>query len=222
MNTIVLRVVAALAIVALAGCARGPLTEQEILYAPVGASDVVGLGAIPLSRGYVFRIEEALEAQGRDVDLIPLAIPVADTRRVNRVVRVFLRTRAEPGLVTIWLGSNDLIQGIPPEEFEAELERVVSSLRNQTDAFIAIGNIPDLPSLPRFVENPEPTVTDERVSEYNAVIAGIADAHNVPVVDFFAAPVEDELVSDIDGFHPSNEGHQRVAEMFLEVILPEL
>jgi lysophospholipase L1-like esterase len=29
-------------------------------------------------------------------------------------------------------------------------------------------------------------------------------------------------VSDADGFHPNNEGHRRIAEEFLEVILPAL
>ncbi len=54
------------------------------------------------------------------------------------------------------------------------------------------------------------------------MIAGIAKTHEVPVVDFFVAPIEEDLVSDIDGFHPNNEGHRRIAEMFLEVILKEL
>jgi lysophospholipase L1-like esterase len=35
-------------------------------------------------------------------------------------------------------------------------------------------------------------------------------------------PVEEELTSDADGFHPSNEGHARIAEAFMQVIRPAL
>jgi hypothetical protein len=34
--------------------------------------------------------------------------------------------------------------------------------------------------------------------------------------------VEDRYVSDIDGFHPSDEVHRRIANLFLAVILPEV
>ena len=40
------------------------------------------------------------------------------------------------------------------------------------------------------------------------------------VVDLYGEPVEDELVSDEDGFHPNNEGHRQIAERFLRAILP--
>jgi lysophospholipase L1-like esterase len=42
------------------------------------------------------------------------------------------------------------------------------------------------------------------------------------VVDLHGEPVEDDLVSDADGFHPNNQGHARIAEEFLGVIMPAL
>ena len=42
------------------------------------------------------------------------------------------------------------------------------------------------------------------------------------LVDLFAYPIEDELISGVDGFHPSSEGHRRIAEVFLAEILPAL
>jgi lysophospholipase L1-like esterase len=44
----------------------------------------------------------------------------------------------------------------------------------------------------------------------------------VLLVDLYSEPVEDDLVSDRDGFHPNNEGHRAIADRFLEVILPAL
>jgi lysophospholipase L1-like esterase len=42
------------------------------------------------------------------------------------------------------------------------------------------------------------------------------------LIDFFAIPVQDDLVFDVDGFHPNNAGHQAIAREFLRVILPTL
>jgi lysophospholipase L1-like esterase len=49
-----------------------------------------------------------------------------------------------------------------------------------------------------------------------------AQRYRVPVVDLFAQPVERALVSGADGFHPSNEGHARIAQLFLDAIQPAL
>ncbi len=38
-----------------------------------------------------------------------------------------------------------------------------------------------------------------------------------PVVNLFAVMVTDDFVAD-DGFHPSDEGHQTIVELFLDVI----
>lgn len=222
MKKALLGVIASLGFLAAAGCASGALDDEEFLYTPVGASDAVGIGAIPPTDGYVFRIERELEERGRSVELIVLGVPGAETDRMNDVVQAFLRTGGQPGLVTVWLGANDLRRGIPAEEFGEELEEILSAFRDETDAFIVIANIPDLSELPRFVEEPDPEVTLERVNAYNDVIEALAEEFDVPVVDLFAEEVDEALVSDVDGFHPNNEGHARVAELFLEVIRPEL
>jgi lysophospholipase L1-like esterase len=69
---------------------------------------------------------------------------------------------------------------------------------------------------------PDDDVTVERIEEFNQAIESRADSFDVPVVDLFAGDVEDDLISDIDGFHPNDGGHRQIADKFLEVILPEL
>jgi acyl-CoA thioesterase I len=65
-------------------------------------------------------------------------------------------------------------------------------------------------------------VTQERIEAFNEAIAAQAEDHDVLLVDLHAEAVEDDLVSDEDGFHPNNEGHRQIAERFLAVILPAL
>ncbi len=203
----------------LSGCAS-PQPERTF-YAALGASDAFGIGAFPLKKGYVFRIEDRLE-ESRDVDLLLLAVPGADVDTIREILEFNLRIGIQPNLVTLWTGANDIIAGDDPEEFEADLKSILEQLRDKTPAVIVMADIPDLTKLPRFVDNPSRVVTTARIEAFNSVINSLADEFDVPVAKLSELEISDELASDIDGFHPSNEGHKMVAEAFLNIILPEL
>jgi lysophospholipase L1-like esterase len=196
--------------------------KDAVLYTALGASDAFGIGAEPITRGYVYRIRDALDRQIDRVTLVNLGIPGAEVDRIADSLRTFLRSRAQPDIVTVWTGANDIIAGRLVGDFEPELDEMLERLRSDTKAFIAMANIPDLTKLPRFVSRPEPTVTAERVRTFNAAIMRQAQRHDVPLVNLFIQPIETELVSDVDGFHPSNAGHARIAQHFLDVILPAI
>jgi acyl-CoA thioesterase I len=208
----------------LGACGGGTMVEtpERIIYLAIGASDAAGVGAEPLTRGYVFRIADELDERVDQVFLAPLAIPGATAEDLDAALQLFLQSEAEPNLVTLWTGPNDVIEGKDADAFEGELEDIFARLRDRTDGLIVAANIPDLTELPRFRDNPDDDVTLERIQEFNDAIAEQAEDHDVLVVDLFAEPVQDDLVSDVDGFHPNNEGHRRIAEEFLEVILPAL
>jgi acyl-CoA thioesterase I len=213
----------ALAGASLVACADGrPEQPDRLIYLAIGASDAAGLGAEPLTNGYVFQIADELDERIDQVFLAPLAIPGADTAQLEAALQRLLETEVEPGLVTLWTGANDVIRGGDVDDFEAALEEIFEHLRERTDGVIAVANIPDLTELPRFRENPDEDVTRQRIEAFNEAIAEQAADHDALVVDLYSKPVEDDLVSDEDGFHPNNEGHRRIAEEFLEVILPAL
>ena len=188
----------------------------------IGASDAAGVGATPLTRGYVFRIADELDERVDEVFLAPLAIPDAGTEQLDAALELLLETEIEPNLVTVWTGANDVIDGADADDFEDALEDMFERLRERTDGVIVAANIPDLTELPRFREDPDDDVTRERIEEFNDVIEEQAEDHDVLLVDLYDDPVEDDLVSDEDGFHPNNQGHRRIAAEFLEVILPAL
>jgi lysophospholipase L1-like esterase len=210
----------------LGACGGGTTMMMEppdrIIYLAIGASDAAGVGADPLTGGYVFRIADELDDRVDQVFLAPLAIPGATTEQLDAALELFLQSEIEPNLVTVWTGPNDLIRGDDVGDFEDELAEIFERLRDRTDGVIVAGNIPDLTQLPRFRREPDDDVTQERIEEFNAAIAERAEDHDVLVVDLHGEPVEDDLVSDADGFHPNNDGHGRIAEEFLEMILPAL
>jgi lysophospholipase L1-like esterase len=209
------------ALLLMAACSSHRLEEDEILYMAIGASDVIGIGATPLTHGYVFRIEDALEDQGKKVHLVPVGVPGANLGTIAEAARTALSVTGKPDLVTIWVGANDVIDGVDPKEFEEELDDLLDRL-DKTEAFIAIADLPDLTQLPRFREEPIDTVTRKRIEAYNEAIQHQAEEHEAALVRLSDEKVEDRFVSDLDGFHPNDRGHRRIAELFLETIAPEV
>jgi lysophospholipase L1-like esterase len=206
-----------------AGCSASQRQGRDILYLAVGASDALGIGASPLRNGYVYRIRDELEQQTRgDVRLLNLGIPGGSTRDLRQALQLALRREVRPDLVTIWTGANDVISGQAPEDFEKELTAILRELRDKRSSLLVIADIPDLTKSPRFRTQPSPLVTLGRITAFNRVIEKQANAFDVPLVRLFRETITDELVSDIDGFHPSDRGHRLIAQLFLNIILPKL
>jgi acyl-CoA thioesterase I len=207
----------------LAACAGArPEPPERIVYVAVGASDAAGVGADPITRGYVFRIADELDQRVDEAFLGNIGVPGASTEQLDAALELFLRSEVRPDLATVWTGANDVIRGEDADDFADELEAIFERLRDRTDGVIVAANIPDLTQLPRFRDDPDEDVTRERIEEFNEAIADQAEDHDVLLVDLYDEPVEDDLVSDRDGFHPNNEGHREIAEHFLAVILPAL
>lgn len=217
--------VLAISVAGLLECASGPpKPPQRLIYLALGASDAVGLGAEPITRGYVYQIINELDAR---IDLVlpaNLGVPAANAEQIDGALELFFEADDDvaPGLVTVWTGSNDIISGEDVDDFEDELEDIFERLRDRTDGVIVAANIPDLTQLPRFREEPDEDVTRDRIEEFNKAIAAQAEDYDVLLVDLYSQGVADDLISDKDGFHPNNEGHRRIADQFLKVILPAL
>jgi acyl-CoA thioesterase I len=191
--------------------------DKGFQYVAIGASDAVGVGADPLDNGYVFLIEDALEAGGRDVELVNLGIPGADSDAMEDV-QLPLALEVESELITIWAGPNDVVSGEDPESFRGNLRRIVSTLREETMAQIVLGDIPDLTQVPKFQTDPDPDVTRERIASFNQVIRDVAGEFGASVAPLSSIESGAQEFTDDDGFHPSNAGHRRIADLFLSVI----
>ena len=210
-----------LACVQLSGCGLFERGNRDVLYLAIGASDALGIGATPLRNGYVFRVRDELEQQTRrEVRLLNLAIPGGTTRDLRQTLQLASRREIKSDLVTIWTGANDLINGQDPADFEKELSALLKEVRDNTSSFVVIADIPDLTKSPFFRTQPSPVVTSSRIAAFNAVIEKQARALNIPLVRLSREEITDDLVSGVDGFHPSNKGHRLIAQLFLKVILP--
>ena len=186
-----------------------------INYVAIGASDSVGVGASDPTKGSW----PAIVASRLPAGSPPYTnLGVSGSFALQAVTQQLPGAIAQkPNLVSVWLAVNDLNATIEPASFADALGQIVDSLVQKTGAAIFVGNVPDLRAVPVYA-NVDKARLLAGIQAYNDVIAAIAarNPSRVTVVDIFtgsAGLVATGTVSP-DGFHPSDEGYQLIADRF--------
>jgi lysophospholipase L1-like esterase len=203
------------------GSTAAPAPQPStIAYVGLGASDAVGIGAFPLSNGYVYVLAEDMESVADTVSLTNLGINGA---RIGEIIADELPDAidADPDVVSLWTGANDLIGGDDPDDFASALDALLGALDTQTDAQVFVADLPDLTQAPLFQLSPDPDVTEDRIAAFNARIAQAAQAHGFRLVRLSAMAPSNDLFF-LDGFHPNNAGHAKIAEAFWTEMAPRI
>jgi acyl-CoA thioesterase I len=184
-------------------------------YVAIGASDAVGVGASDPTKGSW----PALVAARLPAGSPPYTnLGVSGSLALQAVTQQLPGAIAQrPNLVSVWLAVNDLNATIEPASFAESLGQIVDGLVQKTSATIFVGDVPDLRAVPVYAGTDKARLL-AGIQAYNDSIAAIAARNpgRVKVVDLFtgsAALVSTGTVSQ-DGFHPSDEGYQLIAERF--------
>jgi acyl-CoA thioesterase-1 len=207
------------------GCGTGGIGggdgDDDVQYAALGASDATGIGASPLTKGYVYLIEEGIEDSGLSTNLMNYGTPDIEIGGIRDVELKLLDNGHTPDVVTLFAGGNDIIAGASTEHFETDLAAILNHLRKIEGLKIFVADLPDLTQFPRFKESPDSNVTALRVAQFNQIIRRQASAYSAQVIALSSLTPEDALVSS-DGLHPNNQGYRQIADLFLQEILPAL
>ena len=184
-----------------------------VVYAALGDSTGVGVGA--KDGGYVARLFARIKRERPASSLTNVCVSGAETEDVLRA-QIKLALAARPTLITLGIGINDVGHGVTLERFSGNYEEIITRLKAGSSAPIVITNIPDIslaPAIPAIMRDE----VYRRVNLFNEQIKEIASRHELIVVDAYTATRDvisshPEFFSD-DGFHPSDEGYERWAEM---------
>ncbi|HKB24307.1 MAG TPA: SGNH/GDSL hydrolase family protein [Methylomirabilota bacterium] len=192
-----------------------------VSYVALGDSTVEGVGASRPELNYVSRIHARLRAVYPSARLTNLGVGGATSgdvlaRQLDRAIE------RRPHLVTLSVGPNDITTGVRVETYEKNLETILGRLARETTAVVVANLIPDLALTPRFNRRRERDAVAALTIGFNDVLARRARAHGVQLVDLYAAsrrelPQRPELVWS-DGYHPSDAGYARWAELLWEGI----
>ncbi len=127
---------------------------------------------------------------------------------------------ANGDLATVWLAVNDFNALVDLTMYEQHLEEILEALSNPSSR-VFVGNVPDLTGVPIYASIP-PGILAARIDQWNSTIKAVAERNRSVLVDLFPASRMlgqrgDSLIA-ADGFHPSTEGYQVLADVFWTAI----
>jgi lysophospholipase L1-like esterase len=112
-----------------------------------------------------------------------------------------------PGFVSLQIGVNDVVQGVPAATFEANATRILDDLLGRLTADrIIVVSTPDYTVTPQGASYGIPAVQAAGIREHNAILGRLAEARGVAWVDIHDISLraaEDRSLVAGDGLHPS-------------------
>jgi acyl-CoA thioesterase-1 len=172
------------------------LVLQSNVHQPVivalGDSMTAGYGVAP-EVSYPAQLEKELRARGLDYHVINLGVTGSTTTQaLSRMTRALA---AQPDIVIIQLGGNDVSQGIPKNVSRDNLRTMIERFKpGGTRVFLAGGRFPYLDDLAKEL--------------------------HVPVIPFLEGVQGHRELLISDGVHPTGEGYAIVVRNILGVIGP--
>jgi len=189
-------------------------------YVSIGASDTVGIGTTnPSKDGCVPTFASLISAE-RTINLGRSGSTLNDAI-TQQLPKVFDK---KPNVITIWLVVNDFNRQVYDRSilnsYTTDLDLMLSQLRNKLDknTRILVGNIPDLSKVSIYTSLGIPKLLlTIQIKRWNDQIKEIVKKHQCDLVDLYSHWKElgdhPEYIS-FDGFHPSKDGYQRLAQIF--------
>lgn len=126
-----------------------------------------------------------------------------------------------PEFVTVLIGVNDVVQGVPLDRYEANVAVILGALieRLSADRIVVVA-IPDYTVTPSGADFGDPPFQSASIQRENAVMERLTAARDIAFVDIFdisrEAATDRGLVAD-DGLHPSGAQYARWVERLLPV-----
>ena len=210
----------------LTGCSasephRLPADRQtSLVYVALGDSTVEGVGASGPERTYVAALQARLRQRYPAARSENLGVAGATSAEVlaSQVPRA---VELRPHLVTLSVGPNDITGRILVHQFEANVNKTLAALR-PTGAVLVVNLIPDLAVTPRFRLGPERETVGRFTVQFNDALKRQARHYDAEVVDLYGpsqaeVPGRPQLVAG-DGYHPSDAGYARWAELMWQGI----
>lgn len=130
--------------------------------------------------------------------------------------------RLEPGFVSLLVGVNDVVRGVPIDVYRANVERILGELLHRVppERIVTVAT-PDYTVTPEGATYGDPAIRRAAIVAHNAELARAARATGIAFVDIhdLSLRVADDhsLVAD-DGLHPSGAQYALWVERITPVV----
>ena len=125
-----------------------------------------------------------------------------------------------PGFVTLCIGVNDVVQGVPPAVYEERVTAILAALLAVSPERVVVVAIPDYTVTPAGADYGEPAARSAAIDVANATMARLcADGRSPSSTSSTSRsrPPGPPLVAD-DGLHPSGAQYARWVERIASVV----
>jgi acyl-CoA thioesterase-1 len=181
-----------------------PAMARSVRILALGDSLTAGFG-LPAEAAFPARLERRLRAEGRDVTIVNAGIS-GDTTAGGRA-RLNWALADKPDLAIVALGANDALRGLDPALTRANLDAILTRLRQDGIGVLLVGMLAP-PNYGRAFE-----------AEFKAVFTDLAARHDVVFYPFFLEGIAgDSRLNQPDGLHPTAQG----IDVIVERILPSV
>ncbi len=186
------------------GATKAPAPEEStpLRIAVLGDSLAAGYG-LGAAEAFPARLERALRARGWNVRVINAGVS-GDTTAGGRA-RLDWTLAESPDLMIVELGGNDALRGLAPDSTAANLDAILTRLKERGVQPILAGM-----RAPR-------NLGQDYYTKFDALFPRLAGKHGVPLYPFFLEGVAGDPALNLgDGIHPNAKG----VEVIVEGILP--
>ena len=191
-----------------------PVTSDTppLRYVALGDSYTIGT-SVSLGERWPNQLVAALAGGTTHLDLVAnLGVNGYTSRDVIDVELPQLAS-LQPAFVTLLIGVNDVVQGVPAETYRANVVRILDDLVGRVGAGgVLVVTTPDYTVTPAGADYGDPAQQAAGIRENNAILATLAAARGITVVDIhdisLDAATDRSLVAS-DGLHPSGAQYAR-------------
>jgi acyl-CoA thioesterase I len=201
-----------------------PRDQSGLRYVALGDSYTIGT-AVESAASWPAQLVAALGGKiGQRGSLELVANLARDGRTSADLVRDQLPdlARWQPAFVSILIGVNDIVQGVPPARYAANVQTIVETLlvRLRPDRIVTVG-IPDYTVMPRGADYGDPRQQAREIEAFNVIMAAAsaeAGIRHVDVVDLSRRAANDRSLVAADGLHPSGAQYALWVERIVPVV----
>jgi acyl-CoA thioesterase-1 len=189
--------------------AAAPADERPVVLC-LGTSLTAGYG-LPLEQAFPALVQQRIDAAGLDYRVVNAGVS-GDTSAGGRR-RIDWLLRLPVAVLVLELGANDMLRGQDPVALRENLQAIVDRTRAaHPDARLLVAGMRAAPNLgARYAR------------AFDAVYPELARANAGVLLPFLLDGVAgDPALNQLDGIHPTAEGHRRIAEALWRTLAPLL
>ncbi len=183
-----------------------PETEARVRIVFLGDSLTAGY-SLAKEQAFPFLLGQALESAGLVVQVTNAGVS-GDTS-AGGLRRLSWLLKQNPALVVLELGANDGLRGLPVEETEANLRKIIAEVQEAGARVLLLGmRIP-------------PSYGPEYSEAFASLYPRLAEELALPLVPFLLEGVAAQPELNLpDGLHPNPQGHAILTENLLPYLEP--